>query len=177
MWTATPSWELSFKGRSLDVLGALIEVLPRVLPTRRWFGGKARHITSAQIIDRMVIPLDEMQTVLLLIEVGYRDTGRETYVLAIAAAFGQSARRIVEDMPRAVVAALSASDTQGQGDGILYDAMWNPDVVHSLLRYIGDGSQASGDRGILRASPAIFSNSAKPAWTTWAGPCVFIRVG
>src|ERR1051325_10068141 len=43
--------------------------LPSILRAQRWFGGKARHITSAQIIDRMVIPLDEMQTVLLLIDV------------------------------------------------------------------------------------------------------------
>ncbi|HTL61461.1 MAG TPA: putative maltokinase [Nitrospira sp.] len=127
--------------------------LPSILRAQRWFGGKARHITSAQIIDRMVIPLDEMQTVLLLIDVGYRDTGRETYVLAIAAAVGQAARRIVEDMPRAVLAALPAADAHGHEEGILYDAMWHPDVVHRLLRFIGDGSQLSGERGILRASP------------------------
>ena len=108
--------------------------LPLLLTTQRWFGGKARELTAAHIIDRIPIPHGRGGTGLLLIDAAYGDGAHEVYLLPLASAFGAEAGRISHDMPGAVLAHLAADDAEGREQGILYDAMWDPAVLHVLMR-------------------------------------------
>lgn len=126
--------------------------LPDLLKAQRWFGGKAREVAATQIVDRIAIPVEHMEILLLLLYVTYRDGGGETYALPLASAFGEDARRISRDMPRAVLSYLAANDTEDHSEGLLYDAMWNPLAMQTLLRAIGHGAQFAGENGRLQAS-------------------------
>src|SRR5690242_14460126 len=103
MLTATPSWELPFKGKTLDVLGALIETLPNVLPTRRWFGGKARRIENIRIVESIAIP-PESTTRLLVVVVEYADSSTDIYTLPVTLAYGHEAENVRRRFPQAVIA-------------------------------------------------------------------------
>ena len=126
--------------------------LPDLLKAQRWFGGKAREVAATQIVDRIPIPAEHMEFLLLFLYVTYRDGGGETYALPLAFAFGEEARRISRDMPRAVLSSLAADDTEDHPGGLLYDAMWNPFATQTLLRAIGHGAQFAGENGTLQAS-------------------------
>lgn len=126
--------------------------LPDLLKAQRWFGGKAREVAATQIVDRIPIPAEHMEFLLLFLYVTYRDGGGETYALPLAFAFGEEARRISRDMPRAVLSSLAADDTEDHPEGLLYDAMWNPFATQTLLRAIGHGAQFAGENGTLQAS-------------------------
>lgn len=126
--------------------------LPNLLKARRWFGGKARDIVGTHIVDGIVIPLEQRDIVLLLLDVSYRDGGREMYTLPVASAFGEEARRISLAAPRAVLMPLAAEDTERDHAGLLYDAMWDPEAMHVLLRAMGQGARFAGEAGTLQAS-------------------------
>jgi trehalose synthase-fused probable maltokinase len=126
--------------------------LPDLLAAQRWFGGKARRLTAARIVERIPIPSEHPEAVLVLIDVAYEDGDRETYVLPVASAFREDAKKISQEMPRAVIARLAADETESQEQGLLYDAMWDPSVMHRMLRAIGEGTNFAGEVGTLRAS-------------------------
>ena len=52
--------------------------LPDLLKAQRWFGGKAREVAATQIVDRIPIPAEHMEFMLLFLYVTYRDGGGET---------------------------------------------------------------------------------------------------
>ena len=135
--------------------------LPHLLKSQRWFGGKARDIAAAHITDAIVMPSPHRQTVFLFIDVAYRDGGHESYVLPIASAFGEDASRVAHDMPRAVLAHLTADEGDRQ-QGILYDATWDPTAMHTLLRAMDDGIRLAGETGALQASSTTAYTSMVP---------------
>ena len=126
--------------------------LPDLLAAQRWFGGKARRLSAARIVERIPMPSRDRDAVLLLIDVTYEDEGRETYVLPVASVFGEDAGRISQEMPRAVLTRLAADDTETQEQGLLYDAVWDPSVMHRMLFAMGEGAHFSGEVGTLKAS-------------------------
>ena len=121
--------------------------LPELLAAQRWFGGKARRLAAARIVEGIPMPSRQRDAVLLLIDVTYEDEGRETYVLPVASVFGEEASRISQEIPRAVFTRLAADETETQEPGLLYDAMWDPSVVHRLLLAIGEGRISMGRSG------------------------------
>ncbi|HKT36334.1 MAG TPA: putative maltokinase [Nitrospira sp.] len=126
--------------------------LPDLLAGQRWFGGKARRLSGTRIVERIPMPSRHRDAALLLVNVAYEDGDRETYVLPVASAFGEDARRISQEMPRAMLTRLAADETEAQEQGLLYDAMWDPSVVHRMLLAIGEGTHVSGEAGTLKAS-------------------------
>jgi trehalose synthase-fused probable maltokinase len=137
--------------------------LPALLKGQRWFGGKARELTTARISDTISIPSQHEQTVLLLIDVTYRDAGHETYVLLIAAAVGEAADSISKDMPRAVLCRSADDDAEGFIKGLVYDAMWDASAMHTLLRAMKDGVRFEGEAGALQASCTTAYESMVPS--------------
>ena len=131
--------------------------LPEFLKRQRWFGGKARDLTAAHIVDAIPISSPETDTVLLLIDVTYGDGGQDTYVLPVTSAFGEEAVRISHDIPRAVLSRLTADETRHGREGVLYDAVWESAAMHGLLRAMGEGVQFDGEAGSLRtASTSVY---------------------
>ncbi len=82
----------------------LEEALPDYLRRRRWFGGKARKIKSARILES--VPVDgEGLPHWTLVRVEYVDGDPETYLLPLSFASGPKADAIAREAPQAVVAA------------------------------------------------------------------------
>src|SRR5262249_39146838 len=79
------SWENVFGDSARP---GLQDVLTRFLRHRRWFGGKARKISTAEILDHVPIQLGAGAAHLALVRVAYADGDPETYVLPLAVAGG-----------------------------------------------------------------------------------------
>lgn len=112
-------WTEVFEGRGRTALEA---ALPRFLLQRRWFGAKARTISTTRLVDAVPIdPGDELRGVLALIRVEYVEGEPDLYGVPLAFATGEHAERLVAEQQQAVVARL---DLREQGTmGVLHDAL------------------------------------------------------
>jgi maltose alpha-D-glucosyltransferase/alpha-amylase len=87
----------------------LEEVLPAYLRSVRWFGGKARRVKTAEVVEAVPVggstraPPD---AVLAFISVDYTEGQPETYVLPLTTASGERARELESAFPHSVVARL-----------------------------------------------------------------------
>ena len=145
----TQQWERVLEGEGRV---ALERMLPAILLTRRWFGGKARTIESVRIVEVIPIPAPSMTAVLLFLRVDYREGTAETYALPVAAAFGDEAARIQRESPQAVVTSFDAVVKDAGRAGVLYDAFWNHEWPGALLDAVGRGAQFKGRAGSVIAS-------------------------
>lgn len=145
----TGRWEALCEGEAKDALETLLR---DALPTRRWFGGKARRIRSVTVTDAVPIPTSRTRAFVLLSCVAYEEGGSEQYQIPLAAAFGEAAARLETEASAAVIGRLLANPDDDRGDGVLYDALWNPDVTRTLLEAIGRGRRFAGTAGELIAT-------------------------
>jgi maltose alpha-D-glucosyltransferase / alpha-amylase len=119
---------------------ALDAVLPDYLVPRRWFGGKARQIRDAVIMDALDAGSDDLKAYIALIRVNYVDGDPETYVLPLAMAQNKRAQRLIKEHPHAVVARV------GPG-GVLYDPAGEPAFARELLRVMATRRKLRGEQG------------------------------
>ncbi len=134
-------WHAVFEGDSRRALEA---ALPQFIAPRRWFGSKARAMRNVRIVETVPI----LSTAhLVMLEVEFVEGESETYVLPLGFAGGDEAQALVQERPAALVATLQA----GEDDGVLYDAVWDPDFCAALLATIGEGRQYQGTSGDLVA--------------------------
>ena len=138
-------WDALLTG---DARAELEQVLPGYLLPRRWFGSKARTMEAVRMAE--AIPMD-LGVYLTLLEVHFTEGQPETYVLPLAFATGEQASALVEKRPNAVIASLHTAD----GEGVLYDAVWNPDFDMLLLEAIGQRQVWSGAAGDIVATATI----------------------
>ncbi len=127
----------------------LEEALPGFLISRRWFGGKARHIKSVTVNDRLTVPHDDAESHLLFLRVEYTEGDPEDYVLPIRFDTGEEAARIARDLPHSVVARLRC----GEGEGLLYAALRHPGFAQALLEIIGRRRRLHSEAGELAGLP------------------------
>jgi len=80
------TWENALKDR---YKAALQEILPELLKTRRWFGGKARGTQSTTILDAIRMAYRGHVAYLLLLLVEYTDHTLETDALPLTCAMGE----------------------------------------------------------------------------------------
>ena len=129
---------------------ALAALLPAFLQGRRWFGGKARHIAAARIIEAVRIPYADAVAYLCLVQVDYRDGAAETYALPIAGASVERASALLHALPHLAIARLQRP---GQGEAVvLHDALGEPAFCTALLELIGTNRQLHGRMGVLLGS-------------------------
>jgi trehalose synthase-fused probable maltokinase len=147
MLTLAEAWEQVLEG---DQKSALEAALADVLMTRRWFGGKARHIRTVQIIESIPIPEPVASATLLFIRVDYTEGSPEIYSLPLAAAFGEQADRIREELPHTVVAPVKLKNSERSG--LLYDALWTAQLAEALLETIAGQRRYAGLQGTLVGS-------------------------
>ncbi|MEW6248746.1 MAG: putative maltokinase [Nitrospirota bacterium] len=145
----TGRWEALCEGEAKDALETLLR---DALPTRRWFGGKARRIRSVTVTDAVPISTSRTRAFVLLTRVAYEEGGSERYQIPLAAAFGDAAARLAAESSAAVIGRLLANPDDDRGDGVLYDALWNPDVTRTLLEAIGRGRRFAGTAGEMIAT-------------------------
>ena len=114
---------------------------------QRWFGGKARAITTARFVDWAALPSTPHPSWLAIAEVMYVDGGTERYHMPLVAFDSGAADTVRHARPDAV---LGADDRDGSilCDGVLDDA-----VCVALLVAIQRGTMLRGTRGTMHARP------------------------
>ncbi len=132
-----------------DEREALEQVLPAYLRPRRWFGGKARKIRSAEVVEALDASNHELTAYLLLVRVNYMQGDAETYVLPVARAEGRGATRLEKEHSHSVIARLAgtAGKDGGVHHAVLFDATAEPAFAQELLRVMATRRKLRGEKG------------------------------
>jgi len=133
--TIAGSWHDLFQPPGRATLEA---ALPAYIQPRRWFGGKARGIASARLLDTIPIAYDTEQASIAMVRVSYTEGLPDTYVLPLDYAAGARAEQLARDLPHAVIAHIQRADGER---GVLYDALLQTrqverDALHALRAHI-----------------------------------------
>ena len=120
------------------------------LPSRRWFGGKARTIKNVSLVDIMPVPMGTEKAFVIFVQVEYVQTEPDMYVLPLACALGAKADPICRDWPPLVLARLSVKHSNQ--DGVLYDAIADKGFCRAILDLIANGRAVPGGQGKLEAT-------------------------
>ncbi|MBP7147946.1 MAG: maltose alpha-D-glucosyltransferase [Acidobacteria bacterium] len=128
----------------------LLAALAAHLGRARWFGGKARTLLALRIGERLELAAgDETGTAQLVFAgVQYADGDPETYLLPLAFAAGERARRLEAEKPTAVI----AHAVLGGEAGCLYDPSGEPGFGAALLEIVVRRRRARGALGELRGT-------------------------
>jgi maltose alpha-D-glucosyltransferase / alpha-amylase len=122
------SWKVFQADENIKALEE--RVLGGYLIKMRWFGGKGRIMETIRVVKHARIPLPEDHALILLIEVSYDSGLPETYQLPVAFAKGESATKIADNFPQAVICRLKV----GEEEGILYDAIYGNDLQQVIIQ-------------------------------------------
>jgi 1,4-alpha-glucan branching enzyme len=123
--------------------------LPRHLANARWFGGKARHLVRAEILDAVPLGPGGELAQLALVRAHYGEGPSETYALPLAFAPAGRMERVLSESPGAAIALLRAAG----GQGLLHAADRDPAFGRALLAAIAEGRRLPGGEGELVAWP------------------------
>jgi len=126
-------------------------ILPAYLLTCRWFGGKAQPIRSVKSIDVIPFSVDSVAAYFTTWEVQYVGGAPETYLLPLAFAAGDRAFEIRQANAQAVIAQLKIEDANSETEGILYDALYDPNFCKGLLEAVERGRDFKGATAEMRA--------------------------
>ncbi len=149
-------WDSILDGsmRSIIERQALVSFLER----QRWFGGKARPLAAARIVDWGTLRKGAHPAFLAIVEAEYHDGGRERYTLPLAMSSGNDASAIEQQHPAALLARIT-----GARKGILYDAIFDDATCAALLAAIEENRELPTRAGRLlaRAVGAIGVHAAE----------------
>ncbi len=137
------AWEKLLRAPAKESLEAL---MPTFLTQRRWFGGKNRKIREVDIQEVVPIPVEDDTVYLVSLHVQYLESDPEIYIVPFAAAKGDEAERVLNELPHAVVVRL-----KGENPAVLYDAMWDPGFCSTLLSAMARGESFNGTEGKVHA--------------------------
>ena len=150
---AIPTLKFAARGDQLFEgagVSALERLLPAYLRSRRWFGGKARHIQSCDIQDVIPLPAGTKTFHLLLTRVEYTEGDPEMYSLPVAFASGEEMSSLLERVPEAIVARLQSN--QPPGDAILFSAFSDPAFASALLQLLSRRRKSRSPMGEMSGS-------------------------
>ncbi|HEX7808082.1 MAG TPA: putative maltokinase, partial [Thermoanaerobaculia bacterium] len=141
---AARTWDEVLAPASHD---ALVRALADYLPTRRWFGSKARLITSVNVRDAVELP-NESRLVLLHVE--FSEGEPQTYVLPLAIVNVRREQDQGRNLP--VVARL-------RDGAILYEPVQDEAFANTLLETIARKKQLRGSLGnVIGTSTRAFKD-------------------
>src|ERR1700687_5073391 len=128
--------------------------LPQFLGRQRWFGGKARTISSVEVSDIIPFHSDTLRSYLILAQVNYAGGPAETYDIPLA---------LVPD-GRARLSDTSLLRIQPENfpeEIVLADALTDDRFLAVLLDAIANGVSPRGTMGQVRAVPPL---ALPPLW-------------
>lgn len=164
MLTVKDNWERLF---DRDQVGTVETLLPSVLSSARWYGGKARTMVSARIQETIRLRMEQNAMVMALIEVSYQDGGHETYTMLFTASLNEAAEQLKHGGSQALVTEVAIAGRNGDRRGYLQDALWDHDCAGALLQAMRQRTQFQGAEGTLRASATqAFSQAILDAAST-----------
>ncbi len=141
--TARDSWRDALRPRGTGSLAAALET---ILPTRRWFAGKARTVRGTTIAARIPVAKNGEEQELVLARVEYTEGEEETYVCPLSFAAGEEAGRVANSRPGSVLARVEFAG-EDREPGILYDATDDPAFARILLDIIRKRRRLKGHAG------------------------------
>lgn len=118
----------------------LESILSDYLYTRRWFGGKARTIQSANIIEAIPIADKDLEAELIWLHLDYIQGDPETYLLMLSYEEGDRATLLQAELPQSVVAKLQVKGKDSSG--ILFEATADKSFLTFPLDAIAQSSNA-----------------------------------
>jgi maltose alpha-D-glucosyltransferase/alpha-amylase len=136
----TLEWSGDLASLVVEGRGTLERALPAILRRRPWFGGAARVVESAEVVD--ALPVTE-GGFLLLVRTDYTEGESDVYAVTVALADGKAAEDVATQSPAAVLARVDG----GRG-GILYDAVYDRTFGTAFLDLMGRRA-AKGEGGEL----------------------------
>jgi len=146
--TVAADWDALFEE---EQKGALERLLPKHLSRRRWFGGKARRIKSAEIVDAVPVAYGSSKAYVAIVHVEYTEGDPEEYVIPLTVASGERAEQILRDTPHVVLAQI----VSGEGEQwSLCGAMQEKAFCLALLQAIGGRRRFKGVQGEIVGAPA-----------------------
>jgi maltose alpha-D-glucosyltransferase/alpha-amylase len=146
--TVSAPWEAVLDGK--DESG-MAEVLLGYLERCRWFGGRGERILSMQLLEAVTVTAKTTPTYLTVYQIEYAGRDPEIYVLPLAVAAGIYAEKVLHHHPQAVIARLHLPGLGGGAKRVLYDAMWEPRFVLTLLAAIVRRRRLRGQIGTLQS--------------------------
>lgn len=149
------NWEALFQGKLREKFEE--EILPSYIAGCRWFGGKARTISQARIIETIPMGKSSAKTYLLFIKILYTEGLPDVYLLPVSYGTGDEAKKIVEEKSFSIISQLSSELSQG----ILYEGIQSEDFRRDLLWFITRRQQVKGLYGNLIAYPGQFLRTVK----------------
>ncbi len=132
------TWEEVFAARQRD---ALENALRSYLLTRRWFGGKARVVTTLTVRDTLELPHDHR---LLLLDVEFAEGEPQMYLLPVAITNVRREQDQARNVP--VIARL-------RDGAILFEPVHEEAFATGLLDIIGRKRQVRGRHGVVAGIP------------------------
>jgi maltose alpha-D-glucosyltransferase / alpha-amylase len=132
-----------------DLRGALEKTLSAFLRNRRWFGGKARRIKWARILEAIPLTNGASHLHLLLVQIDYTEGDPEVYSLPVAFASGPEAERMLADAPGAVIARTAGA----LRESVLFDALQDRESCLFLLDAISHRRRFRGLAGEILGVP------------------------
>jgi maltose alpha-D-glucosyltransferase/alpha-amylase len=159
-------WDSILDGSARTILER--QSLAPFLQRQRWFGGKARSITRARFADWTTVRRGAHPAFLTIVDVQYKDGGREQYVLPLAMSSGTEADAVEQRFPSHAVSRIS-----GARKGLLYDGLFDDGTCQILLAMMQERREAGMRDGRLRGdhlelAPAHLSADASTAITRTA---------
>jgi maltose alpha-D-glucosyltransferase / alpha-amylase len=113
--------------------GNLLEnLLLNYIQKNRWFRGKAKQISIAEIKHAVPLPTEEINSYLLIIKIKYREGKNEQYVIPLSITTGEEIPDIKYKYPESLVANIEIDGNEG----LLYDGCYNKKVRNLLLKLI-----------------------------------------
>jgi maltose alpha-D-glucosyltransferase/alpha-amylase len=143
-------WESVFKGKSKERFEG--EIIPNYLRSCRWFGGKARKIQAATIVENIRMELNSFIANILLVEVKYTEGSPDTHLLPVSFFSGAEAENVRREIPQAVIAELRSKPD----DGVLYDCVNSEEFRRNIIVTISKRLSLKGIKGEFNAYPGKY---------------------
>lgn len=121
------------------------KILPGYLNSCRWFGGKSRIIQNISILNNVDIPVKDLHSTLITIEINYNDGVPEIYQLPLAYVTNKTEDILKEIPKKGIIAKLKL----GENEGLLFDAVYNEDFRNVLFQNIRKGRKLQNESGNL----------------------------
>ena len=143
-------WEEVFDERHLPQLELALQYW---LPSRRWFGGKARTIKSIHVEEAVPIQLREGKAFFAILQVEYIQSDPEYYVLPLVCASGEAVATVAHELAPLVIARLDLG--QASQGGLVYDGIASKDFCRALLELMSSQQNVEGKRGRLEPTHTV----------------------
>jgi len=141
-------WRSCLEGKAKRELEGL---LLDVLPSRRWFAGKARTLRGIEIAE--TIPLGAVSgAVLALLRVDYVEAESEVYALPLAFVPDSDPERLERLRAEGTPLVARLESDPPEGSGVLYDPFGDPRVAGELLMAVERGERFRGGSDELAAT-------------------------